>query len=133
MPDMILNRNFDLRSIHGRIVNFVKGQPVWVPPECVKEALGIGAEGVDQKLEILDPELIPPPELSAQERIDLMLEAFPDLEAANTRESFTAQGIPTVTAIATLTGFQPTSKERDDAWTVYLQAKSDAAAAAGSN
>jgi hypothetical protein len=128
MPDMVLNRNYDLSSLHGRTVNFKKGEPVWVPPQCVKEALQIGAEGVDEKLDILDGEKPAPPEYTQQERTDMMLEAFPELELANDRDSFTAQGIPTVTAIQALTGFAPTSKERDDAWVAYLQYKSDVAA-----
>ncbi|MDL2342432.1 MAG: hypothetical protein QFB87_05140 [Patescibacteria group bacterium] len=125
MPDMILNRNYDLRSIAGRVINFTKGTPVFVPPQCVKEALAIGAEGVDEKLEFLEPEKTPEIPLTLEEIKALAFEAFPELESTNKREDFTAQGLPTPTAIEALVGIKLTNQERDDLWVEYVQAKSD--------
>ena len=125
MPDMILNRNYDLRSIAGRVINFAKGAPVYVPPECVKEALAIGAEGVDEKLDYLNPEKTPEVPLSADEIKALAVEAFAELEATNNRDDFTAQGLPTPTAIEALVGVKLTNQMRDDLWVEYVQAKSD--------
>ena len=125
MPDMILNRNYDLRSIAGRVINFAKGAPDYVPPECVKEALAIGAEGVDEKLDYLDPEKTPEVPLSADEIKALAVEAFAELEATNNRDDFTAQGLPTPTAIEALVGVKLTNQMRDDLWVEYVQAKSD--------
>lgn len=125
MPDMILNRNYDLRSLAGRAINFTKGVPVYVPPECVKEALAIGAEGVDEKLNFLDPEKIEDVPLSTGEIKALAVEAFAELEATNNRDDFTAQGLPTPTAIEALVGVKLTNQMRDDLWVEYVQAKSD--------
>lgn len=125
MPDMILNRNYDLRSIAGRVINFAKGVPVYVPPECVKEALAIGAEGVDEKLNFLDPEKIEGVPLSIDEIKALAVEAFTELEATNNRDDFTAQGLPTPSAIEALVGVMLTNQMRDDLWVEYVQAKSD--------
>lgn len=125
MPDMVLNRNYALRSLAGRVIDFEKGVPVHVPPECVREALQIGAEGVDKKLEVLDPELTPAPELTLDERKDLIKAAFPEMEAKNDRNAFTAQGVPSTTALKEITGLDVAAKERDEAWTEYLQEKSD--------
>lgn len=125
MPEMILNRNYDLRSLAGRAINFAKGVPVYVPPECVKEALAIGAEGVDEKLDFLDPEQTPKVPLTTDEVKALAFEAFAELEVSNNRDDFTAQGLPTPTAIEALVGVKLTNKVRDDLWVEYVQAKSD--------
>ena len=127
MPEMILNRNYDLRSVAGRVINFAKGTPVYVPPQCVKEALAIGAEGVDEKLDFLDPEQSPEIPLTTEEIKGLAFEAFPELETTNLREDFTAQGLPTPSAIEKLVGIKLTNQERDALWVEYVQAKSDAA------
>jgi hypothetical protein len=123
MPDMTLNRNYTLVSFAGRVINFEKNKPVYVPPQCVKEALAIGAQGVDEKLDILDPEAKEETAYTLDERLELIKATFPELEAANERESFTAQGVPTVGAIEAITGFDVNAKERDAAWTAYVQTK----------
>lgn len=123
MPDMTLNRNYTLISLAGRVINFEKNKPVYVPPQCVKEALGIGAQGVDEKFDILDPEKVEEIVYTADERLELITATFADLEAANARESFTAQGVPTVGAIGAIIGFDVGAKERDAAWKAYVEAK----------
>ena len=133
MSYMVLNREYTLMSLAGRAINFHKNKPVWVPPECEKEALRIGAEGVDEKMDILDPaENAPAPELTNDERKALVKEAFIDMLSENKREDFTAQGVPATPALATVLGFAVTAKERDDAWVEFQQEKSDAAAALAS-
>lgn len=132
MSNMVLNREFTLMSLAGRAINFHKNEPVWVPPECVGEALAIGAQGVDEQLNILAPAELPPVELTLDERKALIKEAFIDVIAQNKREAFTAQGVPSAPAISELLGFDVPSKERDIAWTEYQQEVSDAAAAATS-
>ncbi len=127
MPTMVLNRNFALRSLAGRVIDFVKNEPIHVPPECQREALQIGAVGTDEQLNVLEAEALPEVPLSNDERREMLLAAFPELEAANDRESFTAQGVPNAAALKAIVGFDVAAKERDAAWTEYLQAKSDAA------
>ena len=133
MSYMVLNREYTLMSLAGRAVNFHKNEPVWVPPECEKEALKIGAEGVDGKMDILDPaKEEAPAELTNDERKALLKEAFIDMMIENKREDFTAQGIPATPALATVLGFDVTAKERDEAWVEFQQENSDAAAALAS-
>lgn len=127
MPYFVLNRNYALQG-HGHSINFVKGDPCWVPVALVKEAVGIGAECLDDEpVQVLEPEKEIEPELSFEERETLMFAAFDQILARNGdpayRDDFTAQGVPNAKAVAKITGFVPTSKERTDAWQKHREAK----------
>ena len=127
MPEFVLNRKHTLRSTWGHIVNFEKGQPTYVPPTVVREAIQIGAEPVDSMEktdEVLGAEALPEDvPLLPQERMDKITEAFEVLERANRREDFTASGIPTLKALEKELGFKPDTKERDEAWLAYKASK----------
>lgn len=123
MPEYVLNRNYALNSLAGRVVNFVKGVPVWVTPEVEKEALMIGAVPVDGPKDILDPEAVAEPEMTADERALLISEAIAMLEKRQARGDFTAQGAPSAKVLDGILGFEVLSKERDTAWTAYKAAK----------
>lgn len=124
MPQFVLNRNYTLRSLNGHIISFTKGEPVHVPPVCVKEALLIGAECVDEKLDILDPEAVPVIPLTQDERRDAMIAAFKVLEERNEPKDFSGNGIPTVPAMEKLTKFDVVKKEVNDLWVAYVAEKS---------
>lgn len=121
MPDYVLNRNYTLRTLAGRIINFNKGEPTWVTPECEKDALAIGAEPVDGPKNILGDEEVPEPELTAEERREAILKAYAVLEARNERGDFTGQGLPNTKALEVLTKFNVPTKERDALWLEYKQ------------
>lgn len=125
MPYMVLNRDYSLRSLAGQVIDFKKGEPTWVAPMITKEALGIGALGVDEQLDVLDASVAEPTIYTAEERLSLLTEAFKELEERNERTDFTAQGVPSTNAIKTIVGFDMSATERDKAWMEYLQAKSD--------
>lgn len=130
MPKMVLNREYTLASLAGRVINFHKGIPVHVPPECVREALQVGAEGADEKLDVLTPEVPVADPLTLDERKEMIKVAFYEMVQKNDRTAFTAQGIPAIPALVSIVGFDVAGKERDEAWTEYLAEKSDADAAA---
>jgi hypothetical protein len=136
MPEFVLNRNLALASTCGRVVNFVKGVPVYVVPEMVKEVLNIGAEpvdaeGFDRSETLLGAEAdAPASALTPAERIEFIKMAFEQLEAANKREDFTGSGAPHIKAVERVTGFTPDRRERDEAWVAYKEAKVAAADAA---
>lgn len=125
MPEFVLNRNYTLRTTAGHVVNFIKGNPTWVPPVITKEAVAIGAESLDAKVDVLEPEQEPKPELSLDEREQLIMLAFETLLEKNERESFTAQGIPTEKALKAATGLDVLTKERQDLWMKFREAKAD--------
>lgn len=122
--EFVLNRDYCLRSTSGHMINFKKGQPTYVPPACHREAVNIGADPVDGKVEMLDPETKPRDELSQEDRNELLYKAFAFLEKRNKRGDFTAQGLPVIGAIEKETGLDDvSSKERNEAWQTYREAK----------
>jgi hypothetical protein len=127
MPDFVLNRDHTLRSVYGHIINFHKGEPAYVPPHVVKEAVGIGAEPVesmDKTSAVLgDEQGAQAAELMPLERTAALKAAFPAVLTRNARNDFTAGGQPTVKAMARDVGFEPDSKELTNAWLEYKQEK----------
>jgi hypothetical protein len=123
MPLMTLNRDYALASLAGRSINFEKNKPVWVPPEVVKEALQIGAQGVEEQLDILDPAKPPKEELNAEEREQSIFNVFTKLVERNGRGDFTASGVPNTKVMESLLGFEVAAKERDRLWDEFKKAK----------
>lgn len=125
MPDYVLNRTYTHRSTLGHIVNFVKGQPVWVPPALEREVTQFGAEPVDgQKIDVLDPDAKALPLAPAgNERKSQILAVYAQLEARNQRGDFTGQGRPNLSVMKELLGFEVITRERDDVWEEYMKAK----------
>lgn len=122
MPFFTLHRNFALRTTKGFTVNFVKGQPTWVPPMCVPDAVAIGAVS-DETVDVLGEEEKPVVHLSPEERTQKLYEAFETLLARNQRGDFTASGLPHNRKIEELVNFDITNKERDTAWLAFTQAR----------
>jgi hypothetical protein len=124
MPNYLLNRNFALATTKGHIIHFKKGQPTWVPPVCVPDAVAIGAVPADGS----DADVIKeidiqkaPSDPSTREK--LLLELFEKLIAANQREDFTAAGAPHVKAIERELKFKVDNRERDVVWQKYRDAQ----------
>ena len=115
MPEFVLNRDFVLRSLNGHIITFKKGEPVWVPPVCVKEAVGIGAACVDGDVDVIGDT----PEKSVvtgKDRETALTDAFDILVERNGRGDFTGQGIPAAKAVERLVGFEVSRQEIETAW-----------------
>jgi len=99
------------------MLNFVKGQPTWVPPEVVKEAIAIGAEPVDgERPDVLPPEVVVKEAPSGQEREDLIVEAIREVVTENDSKNFTAAGEPHVKVLEKILGFDIDAGERLAAW-----------------
>lgn len=127
MPYFVLNRTLPLQG-HGHSINFTKGEPCWVPTALIASAVAIGAECIDEVVDVLGPEKEPEVELTAEERETLLLAAFDQLVARigqsdDYREDFNGQGLPNVKALEKITGFLPTAKERTTEWQKYREAK----------
>lgn len=117
MPEYVLSRDYALRSTRGHMLNFVKGQPTWVPPEVVKEAIAIGAEPVDgERPDVLPPEVVVKEAPSGQEREDLIVEAIREVVTENDSKNFTAAGEPHVKVLEKILGFDIDAGERLAAW-----------------
>lgn len=119
MPEFVLNRNHSMRSLYGHVIDFKKGQPVYVPPICAREAASIGAECVDGKVDALDPEADVAVPMSPDERQESVLAAFKLLEERNGRNDFTGNGAPAVPALEKILGFDVDKKEVNLLWAEY--------------
>jgi hypothetical protein len=127
MPEYVLNRTYTHRSLHGHIVNFVKGQPVYVPPILEKEVTAFGAEPVaGEKVKMLEDDVVLPVAPEGVDREQQLLAAFTQLEARNQRGDFTAQGRPNTKVLKELVGFEVETRERDKIWETFMAAKAEA-------
>jgi hypothetical protein len=119
MPEYVLNRTYTHRSTHGHIVNFVKGQPVFVPPILEREVAQFGAEPVDgERVDLLSDmdEKKAPEAPTGADRRAILLAAFEQLEKRNQRGDFTGQGRPNLSILKDLVGFEVSTRERDETW-----------------
>ena len=122
MAEFVLGRTHTHRSLMGHIINFKKGQPVWVPPVCHREVSAIGAMPVKgDRVDPLDDEPQEKPELTAEERQDQLVAAFKILQSRNARDDFTGQGVPSVSALRKIIDdFVPDRREVEEVWRNYL-------------
>jgi hypothetical protein len=124
MPNFTLHRNFTLRTTKGHTINFVKGQPIWVPPACVPDAVAIGAVS-EEEVSVLGDEPKPVTTLSPDERQKKLFAAFETLLSRNERGDFSASGLPNTRKLEDLCGFDVPNRERDAAWQAYSASKTD--------
>lgn len=122
MPHFKLNRNHVLRTLLGHAINFRKGEPTWVPPACVNEAVAIGAEAVDGDVDVLGPEVEEKPPLAPHEREAQIMAAIERLVERNERNDFTGAGLPDLRKMNAMLDFEATKPERDMVWQKYQAA-----------
>ena len=121
MSDFVLARNHTHRSTYGHIINFVKGEPTFVPPVCHREVFAIGALPVKDTIDPLGDEVQPKPELTGDERRDQLVAAFKILQERNARGDFTGQGVPSIPALKKLIDdFEPDKPEVVNVWRAYI-------------
>jgi hypothetical protein len=125
MALFVLHRNYTHASKMGHTITFKKGDPTYVPPECRREVLQIGAIPVDSDgaVDLLDPEKVEVLPISAEDRQEQLLAAFALLEERNHRRDFTGQGLPSLTALAGIIDFEVAKKEVEDLWRAYREEK----------
>lgn len=125
MPFFTLHRNFTLRTTKGHAIAFVKGEPTWVPPMCVPDAVAIGAVPKDGDVDVLGEEAAPVAQLSGEERESKLFAAFETMLNRTERTDFTASGLPHTKRLSDMVGFDVTNRERDAAWQAYTQSKAE--------
>jgi len=124
MPEYVLNRNHTFRSLHGHIINFVKGEPVYVPPILERDVTQFGAEPVSgERIDLLDDLPAAAQAPVGEARRAAILAAYEAMEQRNTRGDFTGQGRPNTKALGAIVGFEVDNRERDDLWEEYRQSK----------
>lgn len=126
MTDFVLQRDYTHRSLTGHIINFVKGEAVYVPPVCHKEVVAIGAVPDDGSfVDPLEDDKKLKPELTADERRDKLIDAFGILEERQNREDFTGQGLPAVAVVKKMVEFDVTKAEIEALWRELHDASQD--------
>lgn len=118
----IAPRNMTVSSTSGRSVEFVKGEPVFAPPQMHAELIAVG---------IVPAEEIPEPVVStsnepvvAAEREAALFAAFEAVVLRGKRGDFTGTGVPHAAVLTKELGWSAIdAKERDAAWAKFQAAK----------
>ncbi len=118
MPYFTLHRSYTLRTTKGHSISFIKGEPTWVPPTCVPDAVAIGAVS-DEHVDVIEKDEKPAVYFDPMEREKKLLEAFDAMVARNDRDDYTAAGLPHCKRLERLVGFEVSITERDTAWQKY--------------
>lgn len=127
MPLFTLHRNHVLRTTKGHSIGFAKGQPTWVPPTCVPDAVAIGAVAVDGDVDVLGDEAPAAVVLTPEERQAKLFEAFEAMLVRNERSDFTASGLPSDKRLSEMVGFDVPRRERDAAWQAFSASRAETA------
>ena len=123
MPFFVLHRDYTHRSKFGHIITFKRDAETYVPPECRREVMQIGAIPADSEssIDLLDPEKVEAIPVSGEDRREQLLAAFSLLEERNHRRDFTGQGLPSIAALSTIVDFEVGKKEVEDLWRTYRE------------
>lgn len=127
MPYFTLHRDYVLRSTKGHSMRFTKGENTWVPPECVPEAVAIGAVPIDGPVDVIGEEAAPQTYMTPQEREAKIFAAFDTMVARDERGDFTASNVPHCKRLISMVGFDVSNTERDEAWQKYNLLRAEAA------
>lgn len=131
MPQMVMNRNWTVRTLTGHTIAFEKGKKTHVPPDfkVIEECRRFGAEFVDEKDDIVPsdgPVVTPLPRTPAERRAKI-LQLFAEMKdnQSEHRNHFTAAGRPAVRYVNTALGFDIGAPEIEDLWNELLNSGSD--------
>ena len=123
MAMFTLHRDYRFISAVGHSIQFVKDEPVYVPPALHRDVQAFGAVPTEEGVEsVLGEEAAAPPEVPLEERHRQLLDAFKLLQDRNERGDFTGQGVPSIQALKkVITDFAPEKKEVENLWHQYLE------------
>jgi len=119
--EYIAPRNMTVVSTSGRSVSFVKGKPSYCPPQMHAELI---AQGVVPTEEIPEPvdDGSPKEPTVPKDREQALFAAFEKIVLRNSRNDFSAVGIPHNAVLAKELGWSGlNNKERDAAWLKFTQ------------
>jgi len=132
MPWFMPHKTVLMRSTTGHMINFTKGEVVWVPDSCIQNAMAVGAQPTEPAvvLESVEVPNTPPPApvlLTPEQKQKAFFDAFEKLLLRSARGDFTASGLPHIKQLEPMIGFPVSPPERDDYWTKYNESKQEAA------
>lgn len=120
MAEFMLHRDYRVISKSGHSIQFKKGEPTYVPPECRSEVIAIGAQPVDGNTDVLGEEKVVV-ELTVEERREQLIKAFKTMQERTHRGDFTGQGFPAAKALEKLVDFEPEKREVEELWQAFRE------------
>lgn len=112
---MVLDRKAVLRHPSGHSFLFMPGQPLSIPPECVKAVLGMGGRAAeDKELDLHDDEENNKPyygPVDPEERIGEIQEIVAKMIEVNNRDDWTGTGTPNINIVSARLGYKVTKSE----------------------
>lgn len=120
----MLPRNRTIASTCGLSIEFKKGELHLVPPAMYGEVLAAGGVPETELTEEEMPKSAATPEALA-DREKAIFAAFETIAKRNTREDFTAGGMPHLSVLTNITGWAVAAKERDATWVKFLAKDGD--------
>lgn len=114
----VSDRNITVRSVHGAVIRFVKGEPVYVCPQVQNDVFAAGARPVDGETGLKDESErfslpVPPAGTEREVKIKDVIRA---MVVRNQRGDFTGSGKPNAMEITKTVGFRVEVSERDKLW-----------------
>lgn len=122
--NFVMHRNRTVSTARGHIIEFKKGEPTYVPPECYEDVIAVGATPEEELPDEPVAENAEPTDPGAREKA--IFEAFEKLVTRNGREDFAASGAPNGKALNNILGFAVDSKERLTLWNKFQSEKGEA-------
>lgn len=122
----VLNRNYTLASTCGRSVEFQRGVPVHVVPEMHAEVMAIGAQPEGELTGATIAHTFEPSD--PLERKAVIFAGFTALAERNSREDFTAVGLPQARALTAQIGFEVEPRDRAELWSEFVSVRAADAA-----
>lgn len=119
MPQMVLGRNFILRTTAGHTLAFKKGESVFVPTHITEEAMKVGAEYSEEtdKAAMNAEAPAAPPSPQGEEREKAVFAAFKAMLKSGNREAFNGAGYPNIKILREALGFSDIdAAERNVLW-----------------
>lgn len=115
---MMTNRNYNLRSTKGYIVDFKANEPTIVPSLVIEEAIGIGAAFCEEDANFFPQNNVntAAEPLYGFERKEAVLTACNRMIERNDPDEFTSTGLPKMKVIESEVGFSVDRKEVNETW-----------------
>jgi hypothetical protein len=115
---MVLDRNFTVRSTLGHMITFTKNVPISIPTVMVRSCAEIGAKRVDgadaMPAEIEEAKLAQP--IDPGHRLEDVRAAIEQIIERNDIDEFTAGGTPKTAAVTSEVGYKIDRTEVIRAW-----------------
>lgn len=113
---LVMNRNITITGTSGHSIRYEKGVPTHTPPPLIELVMSKG--GVPADGESLPEEEVqaPPPPPVGMGRKAQLFQIFDELVAENSRDKFSAGGVPKIGVVRDQFGHELDVREMKDAW-----------------